>query len=80
MIINSYIPNDCRIMFYCDLSHENFVTFIKELHKMGFETQVTDSGEFEMHSQNEKSDIECLWADEDTWLGALENAKKIKKK
>lgn len=79
MIINAFILHKLRVMFQCDLSHENFLSFIKALHEIGFETQVTDSGEFDYFSSSDSVEVSTFWVDEDTVKDVIEIVTKLKK-
>lgn len=80
MYVNAFIPFSHRIILYCDLSHENFISLIEGLHHLGYETQATDSGEFSIYTEkaNEQPNIHTMWADEDTWEEILEIAERLR--
>jgi hypothetical protein len=79
MYINAYIPYNHRIILYCDLSHENFIFLVENLHKLGYLTQATDSGEFSIYSkeENEQPNIHTMWADEETFQGVIKAAQTL---
>lgn len=79
MIINARIAYKLRVMFQCDLSHENFISFIQSLHELGFDTEVTDSGEFNYFSETDHPDVNVYWVDEDTVKDVIEIVTTLKK-
>ncbi|MEO6303081.1 MAG: hypothetical protein ABIP51_07895, partial [Bacteroidia bacterium] len=64
MYIKASLNKIIIIEFYCDLSHENFITFIESVHKIGYKTEISDNNKFkEIFNKEDKPSLNhTMWA------------------
>jgi hypothetical protein len=58
-------------LFFCDLSHENFIEFMKQLDSIGVIINASSREEWSETIVKDSATYDCLWSDEDNWIEVL---------